>query len=329
MHLPRVLPDETLFSRIVRSLSTFEELKERYLKALVDNKCAVIHPYLTADLHKISRFTQESARELYNKQTLRQWFTFFVPYYDEVISDCSSSSTKLLRYCQLSTVREQEPVIVKGCCMCAQADLRNVGVAYWHLHHQIPGVDACHTHGIWLSRYKLTGRSFLKAGFFPDPFGIIKQCEPVAEHFARFAERKLRFIQSNPSKKHDSRNYRLALIENGFATKTGRVKRIALTEALYKLSKKVLLPDNPLRIKTETDLKYTSSLIEGNYAVHPFKHLFMEYFVTQLKQHSEQKLEEKYLVKKGKNTKALDDTCCTLLKNGFSMAYASGKPPVF
>lgn len=81
MHLPDALPDETLFSRVVRYLSLSGTLKEQCLKDLVGNRRAVIHPYLTADLTAISAFTSESAVELCRKQTLRPWFAHYLPRY--------------------------------------------------------------------------------------------------------------------------------------------------------------------------------------------------------------------------------------------------------
>ncbi|MBF4400631.1 transposase, partial [Vibrio anguillarum] len=57
MQVPKAQPDETLFSRIVRYVSLSGLQKEQCLNTLVGNRRAVIHPYLTADLDLISRFT--------------------------------------------------------------------------------------------------------------------------------------------------------------------------------------------------------------------------------------------------------------------------------
>jgi len=56
-----------------------------------------------------------------------------------------------------SRIRANHPL--KACPMCMQADKRLVGVSYWHLTHQLPGVLACPTHAcaLMMSVKKATG----------------------------------------------------------------------------------------------------------------------------------------------------------------------------
>ncbi|NNN70548.1 TnsD family Tn7-like transposition protein [Vibrio sp. 3-2(1)] len=320
MHLPNALPDETLFSRIVRYLSLSGTLKEQCLKDLVGNQRAVIHPYLTADLTTISAFTSESAVELCRKQTLRPWFAYYLPRHQETICDCSIGSNKLLRACQISTFREREPLTVKYCTLCASEDLKNLGVAYWHLQHQIPGIDVCYIHGIWLSHFNLIDREHLRVGFLPTPSGNRGHCEPLAIQFAQFAERKLRFIQEPPRGHYYFDLYKDQLIDRGFATNTERIKRIELMRSLYFLSDKIMMPNNPLRITSDQDVRYISSLLNGMFQVHPFKHLLLEFFLTQgyvsegsLTQYVSAEIRERDVCE-------IEARCCDLLQQGSSMA---------
>ena len=323
MQLPKTLPDETLFSRIVRHLTLSGELKDQCLKSLVGSRRAVIHPYLTADLSVISRFTGESVLDLCNKQTLRPWFAYYLSRHQETICDCSIGSNKLLRACQLSTFREREPLTVKYCTLCASEDLKNLGVAYWHLQHQIPGIDVCSIHGIWLSHFNLIDREHLRVGFLPTPSGYRGYCEPLAIQFAQFAERKLRFIQEGPRGHYNSDLYKAQLVDRGFATNTERIKRIELMKSLYSLSDKILSINNPLRITSEQDFRYISSLLNGAYQVHPFKHLLLEFLLSQTPS-SENVYEgavESSTKEQGVNE--LEYRCCDLLLNGSSIAQVS------
>jgi transposase len=323
MHLPNALPDETLFSRIVRYLSLSGTLKEQCLKDLVGNRRAVIHPYLTADLTAISAFTNESAVELCRQQTLRPWFAHYLPRYQETICDYSIKNNELIRACQLSTFRETEPLVVKFCPLCCIEDIQDTGVAYWHCLHQIPGLDVCAKHGVWLSYCDLNDREHLSANFLPTPSGYQEKCEPIAIQFAQFAERKFRSIQNHPVHPHDPIQYKPQLANKGFVTNTGRVKRIELMTALYGLTEKILLPGNPLRITSAQDVRYLSSLLNDSYQVHPFKHLLLEFFITQMQLDENTINCNKYSDRKDCDDNELEARCCSLLLNGISMAQVS------
>ncbi|MBY7856581.1 TnsD family transposase [Vibrio fluvialis] len=320
MHLPNALPDETLFSRIVRYLSLSGTLKEQCLKDLVGNRRAVIHPYLTADLTAISAFTSESARELYWKQTLRPLFAYYLPRYEEKICDCSIRTNELVRACQLSTFRECEPLTVKYCPLCATEDIQSTGIAYWHCSHQIPGVEACSNHGVWLLHQPLNDREHVRSSFFPIPKDNPRQCEVVAVQFAQFVETKRLSLQNIPRQLYDSIGYKYQLSNKGFATNTGRIKRIELMKALYDLSNKLLPLNNPLCIKLPQDFRYISSLLEGSHQSHPFKHLLLEFFLIQLQRSEDIKIKETASNTEVGDTSELEARCCMQLLNGSSMA---------
>ncbi|WP_417763495.1 TnsD family Tn7-like transposition protein [Shewanella sp.] len=323
MQLPRALPDETLFSRIVRSLSSSGIIKEQFLSALVGNRRAVIHPYLSANLTAISRSTSESAPELLCNQTLRPLFSHYLPRYQHLICDCSISLNELIRACQLSKFRECEPLTVKYCPLCANDDLHNTGVAYWHCIHQIPGVDVCAVHGVWLSHNGFKGREHINSNFLPTPGRHQEKCEPLAIKFAEFAERKLRSIQTHSLHNRDSMQYKPLLAQKGFVTTTSRVKRIQLMNALYDLSEKILLSNNPLRITSNKDFRYIESLLNGSFHVHPFKHLLIEFFLTH--EHSFEYLQTKDSPSELKSRDACEAEarCCALLQYGVSMIQVS------
>ncbi|EGR0501865.1 transposase [Vibrio cholerae] len=320
MQVPKAQPDETLFSRIVRYVSLSGLQKEHCLNTLVGNRRAVIHPYLTADLDLISRFTNESANFLCREQTLRPLFSHFLPKYREIIKDCSIGTSELVRACQLSTFREHEQLTLKYCPVCAEEDIYKVGVAYWHCSHQIPGVDACSEHGVWLIHQELHEREHFRSYLFPPTRDAKVQCSDLAWSFAQYAERKFRSIQGNAYLKFEPSEYKNHLSDKGFATFSGRIKRIELMDELYSISENILLPDNPLRITSAQDFKYMSSLTDGTYQVHPFKHLLLEFFLTQTQLSESPDERVSTSSSKEEDVKELEARCCDLLLSGSSMA---------
>ncbi|MEK2022980.1 TnsD family Tn7-like transposition protein [Vibrio parahaemolyticus] len=319
MQLPKTLPDETFFSRIVRYLSSSGELKEQSLMLLVGNRRAVIHPYLTADLDVISRVISESKQELYWKQTLRPLFCYFLPKYREIIKDCSIGTSELIRACQLSTFREHEPITLKYCPECAREDIYNSGVAYWHCTHQIPGVDACPNHGTWLMHQELDSREHLKAYLLPPTCYVKQPCSPLAWLFSQYVERLFRSIQDCTALEEPG-GYKVHLTDKGFTTCSGRIKRIELMSALHSLSENILLPNNPLCITSNQDLKYISPLINGTYQSHPFKHLLLGFFLSQAPSSYSVHESVAALSSRKMDIKEIEKQCCDLLLNGSSMA---------
>lgn len=146
------------------------------------------------------------------------------------------------------------------------------------------------------------------------------QCSDLAWQFAQYAERKFRSIQDKSYLQFEPSGYKNHLSNKGFTTFTGRIKRIELMAALYSISEKILLPDNPLRITSAQDLKYMSSLIDGTYQVHPFKHLLLEFFLTQtqLSESPDESVSTSSSMEV--DVKEIEARCCDLLLNGHSMA---------
>ncbi len=108
MQLPKVLPDESLHSRLCRYLSVCGYCTEQALFLLVGDKRVAIHPYLTSNLHIISQSTDESPDALLSNQTLRPLFSHYLPQYRTSIEDISAGSNDIIRASQLSNFRGKE-----------------------------------------------------------------------------------------------------------------------------------------------------------------------------------------------------------------------------
>lgn len=322
MQLPKALPDESLYSRICRFLSVCEYSTEQALELLAGDSRAAIHPYLTSNLGSLAQSTGESSKALLSCQTLRPLFSNYLPNYRNVIEDAAASTNEVIRASQLSTFREKETLSVKYCPVCAKNDLHEYGVAYWHLNHQIPGVEACSAHRTWLVHQELPGRCHVCCHFLPSSETIPIHCTDVATEFSYFAAQRVLVLQAlsqDESRAVLSTDYQNQLGLSGFLTASGRVRRKIILEGLYELSEGLFLSPTHLSVRSRLDFSFVSTFLSGQYPQHPFKHLLFEFFLSRCRPFTgvkDESLSTRTAINREKQ-------CCDLLKLGLSMAAVS------
>ncbi|ANS83978.1 hypothetical protein VSVS12_00142 [Vibrio scophthalmi] len=321
MQLPTALPDESLFSRISRYVALCDCTLEQALKQLIGNGKAAIHPYLTSNLYLIGQSTYESPQNLLSNQTLRPLFSYYLPQYRIVIDDVSASSNDIIRASQLSTFRDKEHLSVKHCPLCAKDDLYDFGVAYWHLIHQVPGVEACSKHKIWLVHNELPNRNHVNAHLLPDVESEPIYCNDLAREFAQSVCNQIQKLKAKkPSYGALCNVYLKQLAINGRLTLSGRVKRKIITKELFELSEALSPTHSSLSIRSSEDYRFVSSIFSGQYPQHPFKHLLLAFYLFRCQSKSES---EASILNVQEHPINKEKLCCDLLRSGLSMAAVS------
>ncbi|EGQ8496071.1 transposase [Vibrio alginolyticus] len=322
MQLPNALPDESLHSRICRYLSTCEYSTEQALELLTGDSRGAIHPYLTSNLHFLAQATSESSKVFLSRQTLRSLFSYYLPQYRKTIENVAASTNEVIRASQLSTFREKDTLSVKYCPVCAKNDLHEYGVAYWHLSHQIPGVEACSAHSSWLVHQELPSRNHVRCHFLPSPQITPIHCTDIANEFAFFVTKRVLALQVEDEHQRPavlSEYYRKQLVLNGFVTASGRVRRKSILEGLYELSEGLFLSPTPLSIRSKSDFSFVSTLLLGKYPQHPFKHLMLEFYLSKFQPPNVDTVNS-LPIELAVNE---EEKCCDLLRSGLSMAAVS------
>ncbi|WP_167815435.1 TnsD family Tn7-like transposition protein [Pseudoalteromonas galatheae] len=318
MRLLSALSNETLYGRLMRSLTVSGMKTERFLDALLGSSRASIHPYLTSNLNEIANACGEQPHILLRDQTLFPLFSFYLPSCRQAIDDDALSAVSAWRACQLANFREHETLTLKYCPICAREDMRNYGLTYWHLNHQTPGIEACHLHCVWLIHVPLPARPHIAHGICPSLETRVRECSEIAYQLSIFAAVKLEAIRNGDTEPSD---YHQSLKKNGYITSNGHVRRKALVAELFKLASQLEYPDFGLLPKAEDDFKYLSSLVKESTSQHPFKHLLLGFFI----EHAKTKDVEIH-PDNGRNlvfSIDLTERCKKLLLQGLSMAEVS------
>lgn len=320
LRLPSVLPSETLFSRLIRGLTISGSSRPHYYFWLLGSSRASFHPYLTSNLIKIASKAEESANSLYLSQTLFPLFAHYLPSHSNEIYYSALSTPYGFRSCQLANFREHECLTLKYCPLCAMSDIKHFGVAYWHIEHQIPGIECCCSHPVWLLHKPLHKASQVHEGLLPCESSNTFNCNDKAFSFAKYTSKILQSIQAGKQLKND---YLPILADKGYVTKGGCIRRRLLATELARLVEELGFPYTELMPESERDYKYFSNLLKPNVNQHPFKHLLLAYCLSDL--NVAQFLAVKPVLNRSlkPDPTIIEAQCLKLLKEGHSMAEIS------
>ncbi|MFB0713727.1 TnsD family Tn7-like transposition protein [Buttiauxella noackiae] len=279
MFIMAALPEETLYSRICRTLTVYGMSPASLLTLIFNRPDVSIHPTLNAELNKIAHNTVESGSELWAKQTLLPLFAWALPGYRAELMDLDTSSTKLLRTCQLSSFAERQMMVLKFCPVCVHEDIVKFGVSYWHRQHQIYGVSACHRHPVKLEYHNVPRQTHIRAGFSPPAGSVALSACPADIEFARFTDGIVNNL-SEENVKHPE--YKTLLTEMGFNSTNGNLRKNVLLPELYTIASRLENIDGVFLPSAGTDYHYWSTLLHDSGAQHPSKHLLLCYCLTVL-----------------------------------------------
>lgn len=323
MRLPDALPDELLFSRMIRYCSVGAVSIPEFLKSVYGDHRASINPILTAGLTSISNYFREDKNNLVKEQTLAPLFMHYYPQYKARLSEVISSTDNYsaIRLSQLSCVREHAQLTLKMCPVCVQEDIRQFGVAYWHRVHQIPASESCCEHQQQLVHVRLPKRLKLAVGY-PSSFETESQESSSDEsfHLAQFSRQVLREQSKNISTfRTDSYSDKLSNL--GYVTKSGRIRRVKLLSDFYAFTSQLDYLSPNVLPSSESDFKYITNLLYNQYSQHIFKYLIFEYWLS--KQRRVRKIPEIINEHIADSPPNVEQECLSLLKQGLSISSIS------
>jgi hypothetical protein len=324
MHFPKALPDETLFSRYVRHMTVLGMHENDYLKLLFNRSRISIHPYITIGIKKACQITGEDELTIYRQQTLGRFFSYFIPHKSDDIYNAmlDANGDIAFRASQLVSFRESESLSLKYCPLCAKEDIRCYGVSYWHLTHQIPGVESCSDHQVWLIHQELPARPHLKFGLLPDASVEPKKCSDLSYKFANFTRTLLTKIMKDTSY-YDKDSLIEKIKNHGYQLGLKSFKRAKLTSDLFNFTYGLTHYEQGFLPYSENDYRYTSYFLSGKISQHPFKYLLVDFWLNNIKN-----VESIVSTTGAKNTeliknKTIEKQCITLLKQHESLAEIS------
>jgi predicted DNA-binding protein YlxM (UPF0122 family) len=159
---PRIQNDETLYSYLARCHFLWGQTNPR-LTSLdwFGRKGVCLNQCLPLEVNNIAMHSNYPAAYLLSKHT-------FLPLFEAFVGDSSSVRQGMLgnhgkalaNASGVPQLSRAELMYSKICPICFAMDVEKIGVGYWHLMHQFPGLKCCHLHGCCLVERKVNPRGY-------------------------------------------------------------------------------------------------------------------------------------------------------------------------
>lgn len=149
LHIPE---DEIPYSTIARYALLGGFRAPQIMKKIYGNSKKRLHPYLPGLIDQFSVFFELSSENVIEHKTIFPLLKFSQPADEimikQIMRDCTDDKVILATAIGHSRFRTFYGLCY--CPVCVQQDINNLGFAYWHIKHQIPGVQACFEHNCLL-----------------------------------------------------------------------------------------------------------------------------------------------------------------------------------
>jgi len=323
-HLPHSCPDELLFSRLIRHKGLSALTTTDYLEKTFGTRKTSLHPHLPKNLLGLSALTSESSIELLFNQTLAPIYMHFLPKYRQQISDglLSNESNRAIRACQFSSFKLKEVLTIKFCPQCSNDEMRDQGFSYWHVSHQLPGIEVCHLHGVILHNVPIIARHIFDSLYLPPINKPVNRADELSIGLSRHAAEIKHRIGSG-SKVTNVEGYIQRLKSLGFVTASGNIRISKLSNAFYIFCLQLKNVSSSLLPNSAQEHRYLSSLISTSHSQYPFKHFIFSYWLSEQSQSDVAPAEapSQCIITQGNN--ALEEECLQMLKSNYSMGEVS------
>ncbi|EHP8242395.1 TniQ family protein, partial [Escherichia coli] len=279
MILLPVLPDETLFSRICRSVTVYGMSPSTMLQILFGKSDVSVHPILSSGLNDISLHTSESAEQLLYEQTLLPLFSWALPSSRKEIMDLRTTPGRLNRLCRLSNFSSGLQTVLKFCPVCAREDAYHHGVTYWHLLHQLRGITTCYRHQILLESICVPPSPHIRKGLMP-PVSYIEHLSTEFEFdFAKFCYEFINMIRRGDANHPD---YMDILKQLNLLSVSGNIKKGVFYSHVYAKCRLLDSGSSAILPESISDYHYWEPLLRNQSCQHPTKHLLLCYCLLRI-----------------------------------------------
>jgi hypothetical protein len=165
MDYPNFYPEETVTSFVVRQVLSSAYPSIRISQNLLwGNENLQINSSFPSLLPWISNQFSLNTSTIINSQTSLNYFRPFLSKskYHQINSAFGKGDTDFIhKWLGITSNRIKEKETLSYCPLCASADIKKVGVAYWHRQHQLCGIQQCSVHGIDLIEIEAKRRNLL------------------------------------------------------------------------------------------------------------------------------------------------------------------------
>lgn len=276
-----LFPEETPYSYVVRLwLTSAYPSTRKFLTELIGNAHYQLHTAFPSYIPQIARLTEESADVLLLEHSLFPYFSAFLTTNrrEELRAKMLHGNTGALQS-QLSLLANRIPQTptLKYCPLCANNDLDQFGVAYWHVNHQLPFTQTCPLHGCRLLSILYKRRDLILPPQSQNELSIGDVSSDKERLFTSLSDELLSHNGARFDQARLAKCYRHGLRQSGFCTDKESVHQFNWAMAVKAFWRADLPPElfTALYVK-RSHLNFPRCLLyQPNAAHHPIKHILI------------------------------------------------------
>lgn len=279
--------DEVPYSTVVRyALLSAVKLPKVYDK-IYGNKRKRIHPFVPANITLFSEFFGLNQDDVVTNQTMFPLLRFCQPEREIDLkttmlsqNDSSFFIKTVLAHSKISTFYG-----LKHCPICMNDDLEQRGFTYWHIYHQIPGIEVCYKHGCYLIGVPMGDGYKDRSLMYPETY-ITSDCRfgnEMEQRLSTFSVELLTLLQTHLVDYQTI--YAQILTEKGLKRKSGQLSLNDIQQKISKYWSKINFGTS-LGLPSElANFEFLGPLLRSktHFAQHPCKHILFAGWLTQCK----------------------------------------------
>lgn len=312
MKLPPCLPDELLFSRVIRFITILGTTETQFLRETYGKPYISFHPYFPPIVTALLKLTHENADTLILEQTMAPYFMRFIPQCSKKIENAmlKGDTNTAINLAKIRVFKQKQKLTIKYCPQCVIENIKIFGVAYWHRCHQFMGIESCYKHQVLLIHKDASTAMKLGVGIPP----IISEINPsslIDFELAKYAANYL----NNIIKKEltNGLDYTEVLKELGYINCADHVRRRYLIKDFYYFTKKLKHISADFLPLSKFDVNYLRCVLNKSKSQHPIKHLLFLFWISK---QNNKKSNTSICLK----SNILESQCINLLKKGLRLA---------
>ena len=278
----QLLPNETIPSFMARTqLLAIHRRVDSFYQSILDCSYTQTCGVATYRLEKLSQLLGIDLERLIMEHTAYPYFAHYMSEkHAKSLRDAISGDKPKVLEIETGSVnsRLSIPSYHSFCPLCAEDDIENHGVAYWHQLHALPGVSACHIHKCKLIRTEIRAKILA----IPD----LNQAETreASDKEVLFAQLSAKLCQ-NPSPNLNPaitvERYKQKLNDAGYISEQGHLRRTPLLSGIRNFWSDLLKSPDFHNLKTNGNgHNFVRDVLKADdKRTHPVKHTLLAGFL--------------------------------------------------
>jgi len=305
LYTPRIQPDETLFSYVARCQWLWGE--SSYASTSVDwfgYEGGCLNQLLPSHIQDISRHSEYDVEHLLHNHTAYPLHVLYNARHDALkASICGRGDANNANLSCSPQLAFGSSTQSNYCPECAREDESKIGIAYWHLSHQLWGVNACYKHGCNLVCLPINPRKYRLPHYFKPTKSVIA-ANTLQIEFAKYI---VQLLTGNTFNSEGQQHLKDLFQARGLFTSKLHIRIPLILERCTKCAEALGIP-NVVNARSVRRI-----LFEPELSIHPFKPIFLAFVVENMPE--QPLLRSEVLVQPLKKPPAIEASAVALLQS--------------